>query len=213
MEAQERIRQPSIPRACSCPWLSPFALGNRLYPKFPRNFWNHICQLLYTCQYSARHIDAIPFQILYTPRMSDYMDRLPSREKERIRKKMRSPEAYERLREKVKGPEDLENEMEKSEKLAELHLAMESDSQTAEAVKATLEKDLSEKGIEAVLESDALSPEAKKQIEAGKFTVAVSSHPSTHEDALVVMAEGNIQEKIPVKVSFSEQYTGQFGSR
>ncbi len=46
--------------------------------------------------------------------MSDYMDRLPTKEKERIRKKMRSPEAYERLREKVKGPEDLENEMEKS---------------------------------------------------------------------------------------------------
>lgn len=145
--------------------------------------------------------------------MSDYMDHLPHSVREGIRKKMRSPEAYERLREKVKGPEDLEQEMEKSEKLAELHLAMESNEKTAEAVKATIEKDLNEKGIEAVLETDALSPEAKKQIEGGKFTLAVSSHPQTHEDALVVLTEGNVQEKIPVKTSFSEQYTSQFGGR
>jgi hypothetical protein len=145
--------------------------------------------------------------------MSDYMDHLPNSVREGIRKKMRSPEAYERLRDKVKGPEDLEHEMDKSEKLAELHFAMESNKETSEAVKATLEKDLHEQGIDAVLESDALSPDMKKYIEAGKFTIAVSSHPSTHEDALVVMPEGNVQEKIPVKTSFSETYSSQFGGR
>ncbi len=141
------------------------------------------------------------------------MDRLPSQEKERIRKRMRSPEAYERLREKVKGPEDLEQEMQKSEQLAEVHFALETHPEAQEKLKSAIEKDISEQGIERILESDQLSPEAKKQIEAGKFTVAVSSHPSTHEDAMVLMPEGTIQEKIPVKTSFSEQYSGQILGR
>ncbi len=145
--------------------------------------------------------------------MSDFMDQLPSKEKERIRKKMRSPEAYERLRDKVKGPEDLENEMKKSEQLAELHFALESDEKIAEKLKATIEKDLREQGVESMIETEALSAEAKQQIEAGKFTLAVSAHPSTHEDGLMLLPEGNVQEKIPLKASFSEQYAGQFGSR
>ena len=146
----------------------------------------------------------------YNSLMSDFMDRLPSKEQERIRKRMRSPEAYERLREKVKGPEDLENEMEKSEQLAELHYSMESEPQKKEAVKVQVEKDVAEQGIENVLDTEKMSPEQKKMIEQGKFTVAVSSHPATHEDALVVVPEGNVQEKIPVKTTFSETYTTQF---
>lgn len=153
------------------------------------------------------------WHILYTLPMSDYVDHLPSHEREKIRKKMRSPEAYERLRDKVKGPEDLENEMQKSEQLAEVHFALETHPEAREKLKSAIEKDMSEQGIEAILESDQLSPDAKMQIEAGHFTVAVSSHPSTHEDAMVVLPEGTIQEKIPVKTSFSEQYAGQVLSR
>lgn len=141
--------------------------------------------------------------------MSDFFDRLPSGVRETIRKKMRSPEAYERLREKVKGPEDLEKEMKRGEQLAELHFALESDKAIAEKVKATVEKDMREQGIENIVDVDALSPESKKQIEAGKFTLAVSAHPSTHDDVLMILPDGNIQETIPVKASFSEQYAGQ----
>ncbi|UPA23044.1 hypothetical protein K8942_02415 [Candidatus Peribacteria bacterium] len=145
--------------------------------------------------------------------MSDYVDHLPSHERARIRQKMRSPEAYERLREKVKGPEDLENEMKKSEQLAELHFALESDRSVGEKIKASIDKDIREQGIEHIVDADALSPEVKTQLEQGKFTLVVSAHPSTHEDTLMLLPEGNIQEKIPVKTSFSEQYAGQVLSR
>lgn len=145
--------------------------------------------------------------------MSDYFDHLPSHERERIRKRMRSPEAYEKLRDKVKGPEDLEQEMKKSERMADVSFALESDRDASEKLKTTIEKDISEQGVEQILEGDHLSPEAKKQIEAGKFTVTISSHPSTHEDAMVIVPEGTVQEKIPVKVRFSDQYSGQVLSR
>lgn len=145
----------------------------------------------------------------YNLSMSDsFLDHLPSREREKIRKRLRSPEAYERLREKVKGPEDLEREMERSEKLAELHLALESDPQFKETLKQSIETDIKEQGIDAVLES--MNEDLQKDLEAGKFSVAIESHPETHEDSLVVIPEGNVQEKIPVKTLFSEKYIGQF---
>jgi hypothetical protein len=136
--------------------------------------------------------------------MSDFMDRLPSKEKERVRKRMRSPEAYEALRERVKGPEDLEKEMQRNDRMAEVSYALESEPKTKEKLKAQIEKDIGEQGIESVLESVSDTDRAK--IEQGKFTVAISSHPSTHEDALMVVPEGNVQEKIPVKLSMSDAY-------
>lgn len=139
-----------------------------------------------------------------------YLDHLPSAEREKIRKRMRSPEAYERLREKVKGPEDLEKEMQRSENMAELSFEMESNPERKESVRAAIEKDIAEQGIERVLDAKELSSEQKKSLEQGKFAVAVSSHPKTSEDVLVVMPEGNIQEKIPVKTTFSEKYVSQF---
>lgn len=155
------------------------------------------------------HADSERRHILrYNERMSDFLDRLPSKEQEKIRKRLRSPEAYERLREKVKGPEDLEREMDRSEKLAELHLAIESDPAAKERLRASMEKDLREQGVEAVLEA-APSPEAAAALESGRFTVSVEAHPQTQEDALVVLPEGNVQERIPVKQSFSERYSGQ----
>lgn len=139
----------------------------------------------------------------------NFMDHLPSSVREGIRKRMRSPEAYEKLREKVKGPEDLEQEMARSEKLAELNFAMESEPKTHEAVKKQIEKDLAEQGSEALFET-APDEDAQTSLEQGKFIVQVSSHPSTHEDALVVIPEGNVQEKLPIKMQLTDRYVGQF---
>ncbi|HVW67302.1 MAG TPA: hypothetical protein VHA78_06290 [Candidatus Peribacteraceae bacterium] len=138
--------------------------------------------------------------------MADFMDHLPSHERERIRKRMRSPEAYEALRERVKGPEDLEKEMQRSERMAELNFTLESEPKIKDRLKSQIEKDMREQGIDAVMESEKIPDDVKKMIEQGKFTVAVSSHPSTHDDALIIMPEGNVQEKIPVKQSLSDQY-------
>jgi len=142
--------------------------------------------------------------------MSDsFLDHLPGLEREKIRKKMRSPEAYERLRENVKGPEDLEREMDKAEKLAELSFALETEPHMREKMKKTIEKDLNEKGIDALIDEYEKLPHGVAQmLLEGKFTVAVSAHPSTHEDSIVLMAEGNIYEKIPLKQNLSNAYAG-----
>jgi hypothetical protein len=140
---------------------------------------------------------------------SSFMDHLSSHEAQKVRKRMRSPEAYEKLRERVKGPEDLEKEMQRSEKLAELNFAMESEPKTHENVKKQVEKDIAEKGVEHVLEAHP-SADARHSLEQGKFIVQVSSHPKTHEDALVAVPEGNVQEKLPIKPSFSDKYVSQF---
>ncbi|GEM_PF-549678 len=141
--------------------------------------------------------------------MSSYLDRLPGNEREKIRKRLRSPEAYEALREQVKGPKDLEREMKKSEQLADVHMALEGEPQMRTALKNSLEHDITEQGIEHVLEMTHLSPEARQMIEQGNFDVRVDMHPDTKNDALVVLPEGRVQEKVPVKQSFSERYAGQ----
>ncbi|OGJ56201.1 hypothetical protein A3D88_01255 [Candidatus Peribacteria bacterium RIFCSPHIGHO2_02_FULL_52_16] len=143
--------------------------------------------------------------------MSDsYLDHIPSREREKIRKRMRSPEAYEALREKVKGPEDLEREMERNEKMAELRFGLESEPQLKAALKNQVEKDMKEQGIESLLDAPDASTEALKALAEGKFQVAVSSHPQTHEDTVVVMPEGKIAEKLPLKKAFNDRYMHQF---
>lgn len=139
-----------------------------------------------------------------------YLDSLPSNERMKIRKRLRSPEEYERLREKVKGPEDLEKQMNRSEKLAEAQFALETEKGLKEKARAAVEKDIREGGAEAVLEgAEELPPDVKAALEQGKFAVTVSSHPATHEDALVVVPEGNVREKLPIKVSFSDAYVAQ----
>ncbi len=148
---------------------------------------------------------------LYACPMSDpWIDRLPAHEREKIRKRMRSPEAYERLRERVKGPEDLAKEMERNEKIAELRFSLESDPILRERLKRHIEQDLAEQGIEAIVESESLTREQKKSLREGKFRLTVSSHPSTHEDQLMVIPEGKIQEKLPLKPGLSDRYIGQF---
>ncbi|TSC79024.1 MAG: hypothetical protein G01um101425_870 [Candidatus Peregrinibacteria bacterium Gr01-1014_25] len=150
----------------------------------------------------------------YHSRMSDpFLDHLPSQEREKIRKRLRSPEAYEALRDKVKGPEDLERELRRSEQLAELQFSLETEPHMRGALREQMREDIQEKGIDAILEADALSPEGKGAIEQGKFDVRVDAHPQSHEDAIIAVPEGNVQEKAPVKTVFSDRYVGQFVKR
>jgi hypothetical protein len=141
--------------------------------------------------------------------MSDsYLDSLPSAAREKIRRRLRSPAEYERLREKVKGPEDLERELPRAEAMAELHFELQSNPEKARELKAKISEDMAEQGIDAVLDAANLPPDVKKKLEQGKFTVSVTS--SNHqEDALVVVPEGTVQEKLPVKPSFSQTYASQ----
>lgn len=142
--------------------------------------------------------------------MSDpSMDFMPSSPERRKLKKRMSPAAYEKLRESVKGPEQMERELKKAEQLAELHFALESDEKLQEKAKDILAKAIREQGIEAVVDVENLSPEQKKSLEQGKIKIAVSSYPSTHRDQIVAVPEGKVQEKIPLKQSFSDSYTGQ----
>ena len=130
--------------------------------------------------------------------MSSWLDHLPSNERSKIRKRLRSPEAYERLREKVKGPEDLEREMEKMEALAELTLSMEMTPGMKENVKESISEDLKEQGIENVLEAGDLPLESQDAILSGNFEISVESHPESQEDCLSLLPNGNVAEKIPI---------------
>lgn len=142
--------------------------------------------------------------------MSDsWLDHIPSKEREKIRKRMRSPEAYAALREKVKGPVDLEREMDRNEAMAELKFEMETQPALKEALKKQVERDLLEKGIEGILEQ-LPSSESRRALEQGTFQLSVSSHPTTHQDQLVAIPEGNVQEKMPIKMSLCNQYLAQF---
>ncbi len=138
--------------------------------------------------------------------MSDpFLDHLPSTEREKVRKRLRSPEAYEKLREKVKGPEDLEKELAKAEKLADANLEMQTNPEAREKAKKGIEKDLKEQGVEAVLEhADKLPANVKQKLEQGKFTVV-----ATADQGLSVVPEGNVSDKLPLKQTLSDQYITQ----
>lgn len=143
--------------------------------------------------------------------MSDsFLDHLAGPEKQRIIKRLRSPEAYERLRENVKGPEDLERALDHAEKMAELHFALESQEYERERMKSIVEKSVSEQGIENVLEAPRdSSEEAKRAITEGRFHLEVSPHTETHKDTLMIVFEGSVQERVPVKMSLAEVCVSQ----
>ena len=128
--------------------------------------------------------------------MAQWLDRLPSPERAKIRARCRSPEAYEKLRECVKGPEDLERELEKNSKLAELKFAMETEPALKQELKESIQEDIKEHGVEAVLE---------KSFE-GDFDIAIDTNPETNQDQLVVLPEGSVSEKIPITPAFNEKY-------
>src|SRR3989339_770818 len=141
----------------------------------------------------------------YTVFMTSYLDLLPNNERQKIKNRMRSPEAYEKLRDRVKGPEDLEREMERGERMAELHFALESEPEVRDRLREKIKEDIREQGIDAVLEH-VPDDDIKQMIEAGTFDVAVDEHPETSDDVIMLIPEGNVQEKIPVKTSLQEQY-------
>lgn len=147
--------------------------------------------------------------------MSDsFMDRLPSREREKIRKRLRSPEEYERLREKVKGPEDLEREMEKNAEFAEARLALESEPRAQEKARDAVREFVAEKGMDAAFEGK-MSPEAVSQ---GLFTVTVvektKGQPKIAIRPLQKPGEsapsGNVSETLSLKPALQQQILSSF---
>lgn len=135
-----------------------------------------------------------------------FLDHLPSREREKIRKRLRSPEEYERFREKVKGPEDLERELKRSERMAEVHFRIETEPEIAQRLHDRIAKDVKERGVKTVLEDAHVSDSVRTTLEQGRFTVSVEAHPKTHEDVLVVVPEGNVHDTLPMKPMQSERY-------
>ncbi len=151
----------------------------------------------------------------YTPAMAEpYLDRLAGPERERVIKRLRSPEAYERLREKVKGPEDLESALEQAEKMAELHFALESNRESHDRLKSFVGSQLREQGIDALLESPRdVSNDARDLLREGKFSLSVSPHEETNDDVLMIVPEGNDHEKIPLKISFVDACVSQVSKK
>ncbi len=159
---------------------------------------------------SAFHISIACFLHQNQTMDNSWLDILPSSERQKIREKYRlSAAAYEKLREKVKGPEDLREEMIRNEIMARLRFGLETEPALKDALKKQIEKDITEKGIEAVLSSPGLPDILRQLLESGRFDVTVAS-PSEHEpDQLVVVPEGNVQEKLPVHMSLTNAYLSQ----
>jgi hypothetical protein len=136
-----------------------------------------------------------------------YLDNLPYPEREKIRKRMRSPEEYERLRDKVKGPEDLEREMEKNAEFAEARLSLESDPQAQEKAKDTVKASVTEQGIEATLEqgTEALA----EAIVSSQFDVVVTES-NKGEPQIAVAPSGNVAEVFPLKQQLQQQILSSF---
>ena len=145
---------------------------------------------------------------------SSWLDILPSSERQKIREKYKLSEAaYEKLREKVKGPEDLREEMLRNEIMAQLKFGLETEPAMKDALKKQIEKDLAERGIEAVLDATTLPDTLRQRLERGQFDVTVASPSETAHDALVVVPEGNVREKLPVQRSLTDAYLAQLHSR
>lgn len=162
----------------------------------------------------AQPLDVVKNRIpCYSSSMPSWLDHLPSHERQKIRNRMRSKEAYERLREKVKGPEDLKEEMRNAQALAELHFALETEPSLNEALHDQVQEDIAEQGAEALFESaENLPDDIKENLEQQKFIVTVSSHPQSNHDVLVAIPEGNVQEKIPMKKQVQDRYIADFMS-
>ena len=145
--------------------------------------------------------------------MSDpYLDRLPSQEREKIKKRLRSPWEYEKLRENVKGPEDLEREMEKNAEFAEAKLALETEPKAQEKAKEKIRDFASEKSLDAAFEhsSEGLSEALKK----GTFEVTVDAKSREPKLAVKINNQpkgssaapsGNVAEVFSLKPALQQQ--------
>lgn len=140
-----------------------------------------------------------------------WLDHIPSHEREKIRKRLRSPEEYERLREKVKGPEDLEREMERNAEFAETKLALESEPKAQEKAKAMVKE-----GIDAAFH--AIPASAREQVAKGHFDVIITEQH--HEPRLAVKiknhaqqskaSSGNVAEVYPLRAALQQQILSTF---
>ena len=137
-----------------------------------------------------------------------WLDILPSSERARVRKRLRSPEVYEKLREKVKGPEELAEEMEQNESVAELKFALETEPVVHEVLRQEIEKSLNEEGIEQLLDVSSATPAGLDAISDGNFDVRIVLDDAGDSEQMVLHPEGNVKEKIPLKMSFSERFIG-----
>lgn len=148
--------------------------------------------------------------------MSDsYLDHLPSYEREKIRKRLRSPEEYERLRECVRGPEDLEREMNGNAEFAEAKLHLESEPSVQESARESIAAFIDTQGLDAAFES--LPTNAMEAMKNGQFEVivtevnhapALAAKPRSHagEDAGTTDAPmGNVAEVFPLKTALQQQ--------
>jgi hypothetical protein len=148
--------------------------------------------------------------------MSDsYLDNLPSHEREKIRKRMRSPEEYERLRDKVRGPEDLEREMNHNAEFAEAKLHLETEPAMQERAKDSVSAFIDKQGMDAALEKMPAS--VKEALKKGRFEVTVDA--SGKEPKLAVRPTtkpqekkgshdaptGNVAEVFPLKTALQQQ--------
>ncbi len=147
--------------------------------------------------------------------MSDsYLDHIPSQEREKIRKRMRSPEEYERLRDKVKGPEDLEREMQRNSEFAEAKLHLEFDPKMQEKAKDAISSFVKEQGMESAFESS--SDKLKELLKSGKFEVTVNDQ--NREPAIAVKPQsaphavptGKVSEVFHLKPILQQQVLATF---
>jgi len=143
--------------------------------------------------------------------MSSWLDLMPSYERQKLRElKKRSPEEYAKLREKIKSVEQITEEMKKNEQLAELSFALEMEPKLKEALKQQVESDIMEQGIDSVLFlPEGLSEKVQAALKEG-FDISVDTNPETQKDQILVHPEGNVNEKIPINFSLSEQYVQQY---
>ncbi len=121
-----------------------------------------------------------------------------------------SPAAYEKLRERVKGPEDLEREQLWNEAMAQLKFAIETEPSVKEALKEQLKSDIESNGIEEVFED--IPEDLREALSTGQFEVTIDAPREDAQDQIVIVPEGNVSEKIPIRFSLSETYVSQLES-
>jgi hypothetical protein len=132
--------------------------------------------------------------------MSDsWLERLPTHERQRLIERFTEVDP-ERRKKFVVGPERMKQMLQENEVMANLKFALETEPKLREALRSQMQEDIAEHGFLAVLGQEL----------KGDFDVKVAEHPQTHDDQIVAVPEGNVQESIPLQPTFNEQYLSQF---
>ena len=145
-------------------------------------------------------------------RVMTWLDKLPGGEKQKIQERFRmSPAAYEKMRENVKGPEDLEKEQAWNESMAQLKFTLETEPEAKAALIEQIVSDIESGGLESVIENTDLPQEVIDNLREGEFDVIIDATREDAHDQIVLVPEGNVNEKIPISFSLSETYVSQLG--